>query len=224
MSHLVRCVCRSHCLTFNPETQSYEGEGEFVSKSTAANHRRDDLVSQTPNPLTESVATEARNNSPPAALLDQDLPYTGFHDQHTTPSELHDQPSVDDFYLVLEVETGYRCTWFPMNRSLVFATDPSPTLPYQHPSTSEIHTPNREPYALHPGNTVNAAYLENESRLCEILVTLGQRPASDVRDRIIARVYEGLEMMERHKETAWNCQRAMSIARRHGYSVVDTGA
>jgi len=223
MSHLVRCACRSHCLTFNPETQSYEGEGELVSKSTAANHRRDDLTSRTLDPFTENAANQVLSYPPAAEPHDQRPPYPGFHDQRAAPPESYNQPFLDDFYSMLEAEAIYRCTWSPTNRSLVFATDPSPSLAYRYPSTSEIFTPNRGPYALHPGSIANAAYLENESRLCEILVALGRRSASNVRDRIIARVCEGLKMMERHKETEWNCQTAGSIARQHGYSVVDTG-
>ena len=67
----------------------------------------------------------------------------------------------------------HRCVWAPTNFSLVFVVEPSPTLQYRSSSTSELHTPNRELYALDPKNRANAAYLENESRLCEILQSLG---------------------------------------------------
>jgi hypothetical protein len=221
MSRLVRCTCRSYCLTFDPETQTYEGEGELVPHSTAANHRKDDLLSQTLDTFTENVATQVLSYSPPPELLNQHPPRPGFHDQNTPPGS-HNQPP-PDIYFALQAETVYRCTWTPVNHSLVFAVGPSPALRYQYPSTSEICTPNREPYALHPRNVANEAYLENESRLCEILMALERRSVSDIRDRLLARVYEGLAMMERHKETEWNRQRAGSIARHHGYSVVDTG-
>lgn len=212
MSRLVRCTCRSHCLTFNPDTQSYEGEGGLVPKSTAANHRQDDLQFQTLDAFTESVATQVLNYSPP----------TEFHNRYSPPPD--DQSPQDGLYFVLEAETAYRCTWAPINRPLVFAVDPPPTLRYQYPSTPQLYTPNREPYALDPVNPANATYLENESRLCEIFAALGRQPASEVRDSLIARVHEGFLAMERHKETEWNRQRAGSIARNHGYSVVDTSA
>ena len=219
----MRCTCRSNCLTFNPETQSYEGNGGLVSKSTAANHRQDDLTFQALDAFTENVATQVLNYSPPAELRDQHPSRPGFDDQYAHTSAVHDQNFSDDFVFTVETEIRYRCTWAPVNRSLVFATDPPPTLPYRYPSTSEILTPNRGPYALRPANPLNAPFLENESRLCEILVALGRRPASDARDRLVARVYEGLERMERHKEAEWNSQRAGSIARHHGHRVVDTG-
>lgn len=212
MTNLVRCTCRSHCLTFNPATQSYEGEGGLVSKSTAANHRQDDFQFRTLDTFTESVATQVLNYSPPA----------GFHNQDTPPPGSHDQLSLDSLYFVLEMEVASRCGWAPINHSLVFATA-SPTLQYQHPSIPQLPTPNREPYALDPMNPMNSPYLENESRLCEILVTLERRPVSDVRDRLISRVHEGILAMEHHKEKEWNRQRAGLIARSHGYSVVDTG-
>ena len=220
MSRLVQCTCRSHCLSFNPETQTYEGEGGLVSKSTAANHRRDDLLSESLDAFTENVATQVLGRSPPPEFLNHRSPHLAPRDQSTG---FHGQPPPDDFYFTLETETAYRCTWTSTNPSLVFAMNPSPTLQYRYPSTFEMRTPNREPYALDPRNTVNAAYLENENRLCEILRVLERRPVYDAWDRLLARVYEGLEKMEIHKETEWNRQRARSIARHHGYSVVDTG-
>jgi hypothetical protein len=223
MSRVVRCTCRSHCLTFNSESQSYEGDGELVSKSTAANHRQDDLLSRTLDTFTEHVATQVLGYSPPPGSLDHRPPNPRFRDQGTTPHGFHGQPPLDDFYFALEAEAAYRCTWAPMNHSLVFVSDPPPTLSYRRPSGPEIHTSNREPYALHPHNLSNKAYLENESRLHEMLTALKRRPLSDVRDCLLARVYEGLAMMDRHKETEWNRQRTGSIARHHGYSVVDTG-
>jgi len=213
MSRLVRCTCRSYCLTFNPETQSYEGEGALVSKSTATNHRQDDLRLPALDTFTENVAKQVLSYSPPIESLNQQSPPPGSYDQFRP----------DDLYFMLEAEASYRCTWTPTNQSLVFAAGPSPTLQYRYPSTFETHTPNREPYMLDPGNIANRAYLENENRLCEILRVLGRQPVSDVRDRLLTRVYEGLAMMERHKEVEWNRRRVGSVARQHDYSVVDTG-
>ena len=211
MPYLVWCTCRSHCLTFNPETQSYEGEGGLVPKSTAANHRQDDLQFRILDTVTESVATQVLNYSPSTEFCSQAL-------------GSHNQPSPDCLYFVLEAEVAHRCGWAPINHSLAFAADPSPTLQYQYPSIPQLRMPNRGPYALDPTNPTNSTYLENESRLCEIFVTLERRSASDSKDRLVARVHEGLLAMERHKETEWNRQRVGSIARSHGYSVVDTGA
>ena len=221
MSRVVRCTCRSHCLTFNPETQSYEGDGVLVTKSTAANHRQDDLLPQNLDTFTEDVATQVLGYSPLPEPIDHHSLNPG---QNTAPLRFHDQPLPDDFYFAVEVEVASRSDWAPMNHSLVFASDPSPTLSYQRLSAPEVRTLNREPYGLHPQISGNKAYLENESRLHEILMALKRRPVSDVRDRLLARVYEGLATMDHHKESEWNRQRAKSIARHHGYSVVDTGA
>jgi len=222
MSRLVQCTCRSHCLAFNSETQSYEGEGVLIPKTTAANHRQDDLLSQTLDAFTENVATEVLNYSaPPPEVHHSSHPRS--NDQRSPPPGLHDQPHPDDLFSVLQAETVYRCTWAPINHSLVFSMPPPPTLQYQYPPTSKAHVPNRKPYSLDPGNVANSVYLENESRLYEILRALGRRPVSDARDCLLSRVYEGLVMMERHKEVEWNRQRAGSLARHHGYSVVDAG-
>jgi len=218
----VRCTCRSHCLTFNPETRSYEGEGQLVPRSTAANHRRDDISFQTLDSFTQDIATQVLGLSPPPEILDHH-PTNPIFDDQDIPPRFHDQSSSDDLYFILEVETSHRCAWAPGNRSLVFILNPPPTLPYEPPTASEILIPNRAPYSLDPQNPTNRPYLENESRLCEILMTLERRPVSDTRDRLLARAYEGLAMMNRHKEVEWNRQRAGSIAHHHGYSVVNTG-
>ena len=224
MNRVIRCTCRSHCLTFNPETQSYEGGGKLVPKSTAANHRQDDLLSQTLNAFTQDVAMQVLSDPLSPEYLHHHLHNPGFRDLFTPSPGFHNQSPTEDFYFVLEAETTNRCTWAPINHSLVFASDPPPTLPYRRPLASEVHIPNREPYALDPQNPVNEAYLVNESRLCEIVVALERRPVSDVRDHLRTRVYEGLAMMDHHKETEWNRQRAGSVARLRGYSVVETGA
>lgn len=218
----MRCTCRSYCLTFNPETQSFEGEGELVPKSTAANHRREDLQNRNLDTFTEDVAAKVLKFSPSDEFRNRHTTPPGLYSQQTPPPGSHNWSPPDDLYFVLETETVYRCTWTPTNRSLVFAMEPSPSLLYRYPSASEIHAPNREPYHLDPENVANVVYLENENRLCEILVSLGRRPASNFRDRLIARVCEGLAMMEHHKGAEWNRQKAGSIARHHGHKVVDT--
>lgn len=224
MSRMVRCTCRSHCRVFNPETQSFEGEGEMVIKSTAANHRQDDLLSQTLATFSQDIATRVLSYSPPPEFLDHHRTNRGVHDQPAAPPGFHGQSSLDDYYFVVEAEIAYRCTWAPINFPLVFSTAPPHTLPYRRPSAPDTLTPNREPYALDPQDPTNKPYLENESRLYEILVALKRRPISNVRDRLLARTCEGLVSMEHHKEREWNRQRAGSIVRHHGYSVVDTGA
>ena len=218
----MRCRCRSHCLTFNPETQSYAGEGNLVTKSTATNHRHDDMSFQALDSFTENVATQVLSYSPPTEPHRQHTPHPESNDWNPPPGS-HNQPRPDDLYFVLEAEAVYRCTWAPINHSLKFATSPPPMLQYRYPSISEIRIPNREPYALDLRNTANAAYLENEGRLCAILGVLGRQPVCDAQDQLFTRVYEGLAMMERHKEAEWNRQRAGSLARLHGYSVVETG-
>jgi len=206
MSRLVWCTCRSHCLRFNPETQSYEGEGHLIPKSTAANHQLDDRLSQTLDNFAANVATQILGPSPPSDAAE----------------EMTDS-STDDHNFVLETEILQRRTWTLGNQPLAFAIDPSPSLEYQYPAASEMHICNRGPYALLPENVANTAYLENESRLCEILVELDRRHPTDGRELMLTKVHEGLIAMRRHKEMEWNRQRTWSIARFHGYSVVVTG-
>ena len=189
----------------------------MVPSSTAANHRRDDLSSQTLESFTQDIASQVLGFTPPLELRLDHRP------TNNQDPGFHGQSPPDDLDFVLEAETSYHCTWAPLNHSLVFVSNPPPTLPYRPPTASEILIPNRAPYSLDPQKSINRAYLENESRLCEILMTLERRPISDTQERLLARVYEGLVMMSRHKEAEWSRQRAASIAHHHGYSVVNTG-
>ena len=69
MERLVRCKCRTHCLTFNPQTQTYEGEGKLIPKSTTSNHRRDDFLPQTLDTLTQCVVAQVLRHTPPPESL-----------------------------------------------------------------------------------------------------------------------------------------------------------
>lgn len=140
MGRLVRCTCKSYCLDFNPETQSYQGEGHLIPKSTAANHQLDDRLSQTLDHITVTVAARVLSSPTPDA------------------AEEAAHLSTDDHNLALEMEILRRCTWTLGNHSLVFGVDPSLSLEYQYPAIDETHVCNRGPYALLPGNIANAAY------------------------------------------------------------------
>ena len=202
---LVRCVCKSHCRQFNPVTLSFEGDGALVSKSTAYNHRLDDQMTEGLDNFAGNVAARVLKSSPPIELLER------------SPTE-----RVPDEEVVLETELMYRCTWTPTDQPLAFISIPSPDCKYQYPAPNKIHLCNRGTYALEPGNRANDVYLENESRLCEILLHLRRLPPTETRERLESKVREGLVRMRRHKEMEWNRHRKCSIARQHGYAVVDT--
>jgi hypothetical protein len=205
MSRLVHCTCKSYCLEFNPTTQSYEGEGHLIPKSTAANHQLDDTLSETLDNFTTNVAARVLRYSPPP-----------------NDAEEVEHLSKDDHTFVLQAEILRRCTWTLGSHSLVFAVDPSPSVDYQYPALDKTHVSNRGPHALLPENTANTVFLENESRLCEILMELNRAHSILGREFMLAKVHEGLATMRRHKEVEWNRQRTCSIARFHGYCVVDT--
>ena len=206
MAGLVRCTCKSHCRPFNPDTLSFEGDGELVTKSTAYNHRLDDQTAPSLDSFAGNVAARILKSSPPTELLE--------------PDTIADLPNEE---VVLETELMYRCSWTPTDQPLVFVSVPTPDCQYQHPSPNELHLCNRGSYALAPGNRANEAYLENESRLCEILLSLRKLPfTGEARERLESKIHDGLLRMRRHKEVEWNRQRTYSIARQHGFTVVDT--
>ena len=207
MSRLVRCTCKTHCLEFDGETQSYRGGGVLISSSTAQRHRFDDLLNEQIDKTARTVASQILGHEPPAELVD------GISHGVTQYNTFH-----------LETEVGSRCSWTPSDPPLVFAVIPEPNLEYQYPPPLEAHLPNRGAHALHPEDRANRHFLENESRLCEILIDLRQRPLSgDVEAVLADRIYEGLLRMRRHKEVEWNRQRTLTVARSRGIAVVDSG-
>lgn len=208
MSRLVRCTCKTHCLEFDHGTQSYRGGGELVSSSTAQRHRFDDRLAEQIDKTTRIVASQVLRHEPPAELVDEVssgvTQYETFH---------------------LDREVMSRSSWTPSDRPLVFAVTPEPNLKYQYPPPSEIHVPNRGPHALDPTDRANRHFLENESRLCEILIDLQRRPhPGDVEVVLADKVYEGLLRMRRHKEVEWDRQKTREVARSNDIAVVDTGA
>lgn len=54
---VVICKCKSHCMTFNPSTGVYEGEGHPQSRSTRDNHVRDDRAMMMANAAATTSAT-----------------------------------------------------------------------------------------------------------------------------------------------------------------------
>ena len=138
------------------------------------------------------------------------------------PSYPHSPSYVELF--TLESEIVDRISWAPTDKLLVFSEKPGPLQEFVHPKYSEVHLSNYGPHALDPSGRINIAYIENERRLCELLVHIHELdPMDDSRERLEDKVMEGLRAMRRHKEQEWNRQRLSSIATYRGYAVVDSG-
>lgn len=208
MGRLVRCTCKTYCLKFDHETQSYQGDGCLVPSSTAQRHQFDDRVAKQIDETTRTVASQVLGLDPPIDIVEE-VP--------------HVVSQRETFHL--ETELANRCSWTPIDQPLVFAITPDPSFEYQYPPPSEGHLPNRGAHALHPGDLANRQFLENESRLCEILINLRRRPLLGDAEIILEdRVHEGLFRMHRHKKAEWDRQRTWSLARSNDYPVVESGA
>lgn len=133
----------------------------------------------------------------------------------STPSKLLHSP---------EGEIRDRISW--TGTPLVFAIDPVPDLDFESPLSSSRYVPNDGPHLLHPSNTTNIPFIENESRLYEILENLSacalpvdQGVLDDLTDMVITVLYR---MMD-HKRFEWERQRWKTRAIKQGYTVVSTG-
>lgn len=225
MTRWTTCHCRSHCTTFNPRTGRYEGPGVSLPVSTARRHSQEDARIETFDNLTENVASHAFDD-----FTIPTRPTPSPHTHSTTPTIAShgfpphsDNPSYVEL-LTLESEIGDRISWAPADKRLVFSEEPGALQEFVRPKYSEVHLSNHGPHALDPANHANTAYVENERRLCEILVHIRELdPMDDSRERLEDKVMEGFRAMQIHKEQEWNRQRLGSIARYRGHAVVDSG-
>ena len=213
----VLCTCKSHCTTYNHETGTYDG-GQFVNRTAAFRHRLDDNRSATLDDFTSNVASSILNDAP-------GLRFIRDSNAVVSPSPLQ-AAALPGEVITLEGEIRDRISWTATGRPLAFATDPIPDLDFENPLTSSHYIPNAGPHVLHPSIPKNTAFIENESRLYEILGSLKTDILAvdqEVLDDLSDKVTTGLHRMMEHKKCEWERQRAKTRAIAKGYAVVNTG-
>lgn len=209
MSRVVLCRCKSHCTRYDASTATYVGPGVDVPSNTARRHAQEDQRAE----ALENFIGRLRPH-------DRDQPDVFPSPEHTWNTHT---PSEEEFH-TLQKEITERSTWSPTDRPLVFATIPGPMQEFVYPDASEIRIANHGPHALDPTNHANTAYIENETRLCELLDHLRELVRfGDSRVQLEEEVYGGLSQMWAHKEAEWNRRRYRSVAAHHGFPVVCTG-
>lgn len=221
MTRSTRCRCKTHCTVYNPQTRRYEGPGVVLPITTVRRHLQEDTRVEALYSLTGSAASRSFDDfvipTCPSAY-----PTTSTTITPEFPSYLRSSSHEELFTMESEIED--RISWAPADQRLVFSEKPGPLQEFSRPSYSEVHLSNYGPHILDPTNYANTAYVENERRLCEILVHIRELdPMDDARERLEDKVMEGLRAMQNHKEREWNRQRLSSIASYNGYAVVDSG-
>lgn len=203
----VVCRCRSYCTRYDPTTDTHVGPGLSIPFKTARHHALQDQQA-------EAFGNFVGNLGPPAS-------------EHVSPADTG-TPDVEELsqeeLSTLEAEIAGRTAWAPKDRSLVFFTEPGPSQKFNFPKPTELHLSNYGPHALDPTHHANTAYIENEMRLCEMLVHLHElgglgAPLASLEGKVL----EGLARMWKHKEAEWKRRRYRSIAIHNGIPVVDTG-
>lgn len=202
------CRCRSHCTRYNPSTRTYVGSGIIIPYKTARRHAlQDQQVEALENFVGSPIPPPSDPLTPPGDSGVLDIEDLSQEDLST-----------------LEAEIIGRTAWSPTDHFLVFFTNPGPSQRFTPPNPSEIHLSNHGPHALDPTHCANTIFIENEMRLCEILVQLrGLRDSGTPLEYLEEKVSEGLAKMWRHKEVEWRRRRHSSVAIHHGFPVVDTG-
>jgi hypothetical protein len=203
----VLCRCRSHCTRYDPSTGIYVGPGVPIPSKTAGRHALEDQLAEAAKNFNGTSDPRSDSPAPPAGGGAFEV----------------DDPSQEELY-ALEAEIAGRTVWSPTDHPLVFLTEPGPSQGFVLPNPSEIHLSNHGPHALDPTHHSNIAYIENEMRLCEILVQLRElRHSGTPLEDLEEKVSEGLARMWRHKEVEWSRRRYRSVAIHHGIPVVETG-
>lgn len=213
----VFCTCKSHCTTYNHNTGAYDG-GQVINKSTAYRHRQDDNRSANLDRFAHHVASSILDEPPGLGLTYPSNQFFSLSPLQTAtlPGEV----------ITLEGEIRDRISWTATSRPLIFATDPVPDLDFENPLNSRHYIPNNGPYTLHPLNPNNIAFIENESRLYEIIENLktDTPPVErEILEDLDDMVTTGLHRMMEHKRSEWERQRWKTRAIAQGYVVVDTG-
>jgi hypothetical protein len=213
----VFCTCKSHCTTYNHDTKAYDG-GQVINKSTAYRHRMDDNRSVTLDRFARHVASSILNETPGLGIIrpSNGVPIFSPLDATALPGEV----------MTLEGEIRDRISWMATSTHLVFAIDPVPDLDFENPLNSSQFIPNNGTHLLNPSNPINIPFIENESRLYEILGNLrtGTLPIDqEVLEDLVDMVTIGLGRMMEHKGSEWERQRGRTRAIARGYDVVNTG-
>ena len=213
MSHF--CKCRTHCSRYNAETKTFTG-GQLVNRSTAFQHRKDDTRSRGLGNFATRVASTILDDGSSLGLSHQrgDLSTLSPLATETLPHEL----------LTIEREVNGRVTWAPTIWALVFAADPVPDQDFEDPLSAPNYTPNSGPHALRLSHQRNLAFIENESRLFEIIHHLSSLTGHSEQCEVLTDMaFAGLQKMIQHKRHEWNRQRKTMTVIENGYTIVHTG-
>jgi hypothetical protein len=144
-----------------------------------------------------------------------------YNPQESSSLRLETQPRE---LLTLEQEIRDRISWTPTNKPLAFVKDPVPDITFGNPLLAPSYIPNGGLCALDPSHPYNVAFIENESRLFEIRMQLGQlRTPQEMCEELSNQVDIGQQRMMEHKGNEWNRQRLKSKAVASGLVVVNTG-
>ena len=213
----VFCTCRSHCTTFNDEIGVYEG-GQRVKRTTAFRHRMDDNRSAILDGFSRRVASSVLNETQSIGIIHPDNEAVG-----SSPLQTAALPQI---VITIEGEIRERISWMATSKPLVFAKDPISDFDFDNPLASSRYIPNSGQHALHPSNPKNIAFIENESRLYEILGTLKTDLPGvdrDVLDGLADKIAVGQHRMMEHKRCEWERQRLKTRAIAEKRVVVNTG-
>lgn len=191
----VLCKCR-RCGTFNPLTNLYEG-GKMISRSSRDNHVRDDKLQ---NAMRASTFPDGHQNNGSASQ------------QNTPPDHTQSDSARRETWINLierEVQWYSELPVTSPTVPLVFLHDPALNGEYSWPSDEELFRANYGLHALKVKPRANAAFLETESRFCELITTLRAGPQTDLAvSALIDRLYDELGRLCYEKELQWAQQRS----------------
>lgn len=190
----------------------------MINRSTARRHCQDDNRSPNLDRFARHVASSILNETHVLGLTCPRNEVSNLSPLQTAalPGEV----------MTLEGEIRDRISWMATSIPLCFATDPVPDISFENPLTSPQYIPNNGPYLLHPSNPKNIPFIENESRLYEILRNLRTESLpvdQEVLEDLVEMVTTGLYRMMEHKKSEWERQRRKTRAIAQGHAVVNTG-
>jgi hypothetical protein len=218
---LVQCDCRSACHHQYPE----------MTRGTRANHRKDDRIvaiqatldqrHAQPHPYTTPQQRQShphmpirnvrfQTNTAPVtnlqlgAAISQSTPQVSAPDQHSLEQSLSARTIAALELMEAEIRARSHLTITSLATPLIFVNKPSEHGPYKY---QLLHVPNTGLYRLDSKARINAAFLEHETRLWELLGLAHLMSPSRRKDELEDRIWREIDRTSMDKELHWNQQR-----------------
>jgi len=192
-SSLCLCTCKNQCLILNPTNGRYEGEGQWVPRSTHHNHIRDDRRRKMQRQIQRSRSVLDRS----ALMQPPQMADPGNQDERSLSCFW------DEFLFLSSCPTTF------IKKPLIFVHNPVSNSEFLTTEFPDILKPNSGKYTLRPDQHVNQEFLMTENRCCNIFASLQAiKKSKDSKNSLMQAIVDHLVYLNQQKGLQWaQCRR-----------------